>query len=110
MKIAAKLAVLAILVLAMASIAPAGDQVTLTGKIACAHCTLKKPGVTKCQDVLVVTGAQAGEYYITKNAVAEAFGHVCGGMKPAKVTGKVSEKDGRKWIEASKMEEVGGQV
>jgi hypothetical protein len=106
MKIAAKLALLAAFALTLAVAARAGDEVTLTGDVACAHCTLKKPGVTACQDVLVVTGAKAGEYYIAKNAVAEAFGHVCGGRKPARVTGKVVEKDGKKWIEASKMEAV----
>jgi len=50
-------------------------------------------------------GDTTAEYYVEKNDVAKTFGHVCGGEKPAVVTGKVTEKDGKKWISATKMEE-----
>ena len=81
-------------------------EATYTGKIMCAKCTLKKADATECQDVLVVTDAAGAksEYYVTKNDVAKAFGHVCSGENPAVVTGTVTEKDGKKWIEATKME------
>ena len=93
------------LVVGLVAPATAGDE-TLTGKVMCAKCTLKKADAKECQDVLVVkTGDKTAEYYIEKNDVAKAFGHVCGGEKPAVVTGKVTEKDGKKWISATKMEE-----
>jgi hypothetical protein len=34
----------------------------------------------------------------------EKFGEVCTNTTEAKVTGTVSDKDGRKWITASKVE------
>ena len=93
------------LVVGLVAPATAGDE-TLTGKVMCAKCTLKKADAKECQDVLVVkTGDKTAEYYIEKNDVAKAFGHVCGGEKPAVVTGSVTEKDGKKWISPSKMEE-----
>ena len=80
-------------------------EATYTGKVVCAKCTLKKADAKECQDVLVVKdGDKAAEYYVEKNDVAKAFGHVCKDEKPAVVTGKVMEKDGKKWISATKME------
>jgi hypothetical protein len=83
------------------------DEATLTGKIMCAKCTLKKADAKECQDVLVVTDDQGTmkEYYVTKNEVLQKFGHTCSGEKPAVVTGTVSEKDGKMWITPTKMEE-----
>lgn len=93
----------------LAAAAFAADDVTLTGKIMCAKCTLKKADAKACQDVLVVADSQGNqEYYITKNAVAEKFGHVCQSTKSAKVTGAVSEQDGKKWLTPVAMEEVKG--
>lgn len=91
------------LVVGLVASASAGEEKTLSGKVVCAKCTLKKADATKCQDVLVVEGA---EYYVEKNAVSEKFGHVCSSSKAAVVTGAVSEKDGKKWIAPSKMEET----
>ncbi len=85
--------------------ASAADETTLQGNVVCAKCNLKKADAKACQDVLVVAdGANAGEYYIAKNAVSEKYGHVCSGQKAAVVTGQVSEKDGKKWIAPSKMD------
>jgi hypothetical protein len=84
----------------------AASETTLDGSIMCAKCKLKKADAKECQDVLVVKdGDKTTEYYVEKNDVAKAFGHVCGGEKPAVVTGTVTEKDGKKWISATKMEE-----
>ncbi len=100
-----KIGLVLALLIAVASVAAAGDSpVTLTGKIACAKCTLKQGG--PCQDVLVVTGDNAGQYYIAKNAVFDKFGHTCRGEKAATVTGTVMEKDGHKWITATQIELV----
>ncbi len=106
MKMKSKLFVAIALVaaLGLASAAFAAD-VTLTGNVACAKCTLKKADAKECQDVLVVAGANGAttEYYIVKNAVLKDFGHTCTGEKAVTVTGTVSEKDGKKWITPSRM-------
>lgn len=87
----------------------AAEEMTLTGKIMCAKCALKKADAKECQDVLVVTDAkgEAKEYYITKNAVLEKFGHTCKGEQSAVVTGSVAEKDGKTWVTPTKMEKKG---
>jgi len=105
MKTVAKLGLALALVVGLVAVATAADE-TLTGNIMCAKCTLKKADAKECQDVLVVkNGDKTSEYYVEKNDVAKAFGHVCKDEKPAVVTGKVTEKDGKMWITASKMEQ-----
>lgn len=96
------------LVVGLVAAPAAVEETTLSGKIMCAKCTLKKADAKECQDVLVVKGdgEATTEYYIVKNEVAEKFGHTCTGEKPATVTGTVSEKDGKKWIAATKIDEA----
>ena len=96
------LALAAVLALGVA-VADEAKTVTLSGKIACAKCTLKKADAKECQSVLVVTGDNAGEYYLTKNDVT-AKSHVCTGEKPATVTGTIEDKDGKKWLVATKID------
>lgn len=79
------------------------NSITVTGEIKCAMCTLKKADATECQNVLVVEGEPAAEYYLVKNDVVEAYGHVCKGAKPATVTGTVQEKEGKMWLTAQEM-------
>ncbi len=100
----ALLAIVAVLFVATFATA---EEVTLSGKIVCAKCTLKKADAKDCQDVLVVTADDktTKEYYLTKNDVAEKFGHTCKGEKAAVVTGQVAEKDGKTWLTATKIEE-----
>ncbi len=98
--------VLAVLVAQVALAAPP-EPVTVSGDLQCAKCTLKEAGAKSCQDVLVVAGtggAAETRYYLVKNSVAEKAGHVCQGTKSVAVTGTVSEKDGKKWITATKIE------
>jgi hypothetical protein len=103
------LALAGALVVGLVGTAAAADETTLSGSIMCAKCTLKKADAKECQDVLVVKDdkGQTKEYYITKNAVLEKFGHTCKGEQPAVVTGTVAEKEGKTWITPTKMEKKG---
>jgi len=106
MKPLVRLAIAAAIILGVAGATSAAD-ITLTGSVMCAKCTLKKADAKECQDVLVVKGDKdkTTEYYVVKNAVSEKFGHVCTGEKAAVVTGTVAQKDGKTWITPTKMEE-----
>ena len=106
MKTIAKLGLALALVVGFVAAASAGDETTVTGNIMCAKCSLKKADAKDCQDVLVTkdTAGKVTEYYVEKNEVAKAFGHTCRGEKAAMATGTVTEKDGKKWISATKME------
>jgi len=111
MKKTGTIALMVMVAAGLAFLAYAGEQekaVTLSGNIACAHCTLKLEGVKECQDVLVVAGKDGGNYFLAKNDVLDKFGHTCQGQKPAKVTGTVTKKDGKMWLAATKMEKVEG--
>jgi hypothetical protein len=87
-------------------LATAAVEETLNGTLVCAKCALKKADAHECQDVLIVTDTAGAkiEYYITKNDVAEKAGEACTQEIRATVTGTVSEKDGRKWLTASRIE------
>jgi type 1 fimbria pilin len=96
-----------LLALVYCAVAGVADvSVTLEGNIVCAKCTLKVEGVDKCQSVLLVKNAARTDtqYWLARNAVAEAFGDVCTDIKPVTVTGSIEEKDGRKWIVATKID------
>jgi hypothetical protein len=106
MKTIAKVGLAVALVLGLAASVPAGDETTVTGKVMCAKCSLKKADASKCQDVLVskADDGKVTHYYIAKTEAAKAFGHVCQNEKPAVVTGTIEEKDGKTWISPSKMD------
>lgn len=106
MKSLVRAALAAVVILGLAAAASA-ETIVLKGKLACAHCTLKKAGVTSCQDVLVVAGKDGGpatDYWMVKNAVVDKA-HTCKGEKAVTVSGTVEEKDGKKWLTATKVEE-----
>jgi len=114
MRTTSKLALALALVCGLALAAYAAEEkaaeVTLKGDIACAHCTFHAEGVKDCQDALQVTADDGSKemYFLAKNDVLKKFGHTCQGTKSVTVTGAVAEKDGKKWLTASKIEEVKG--
>ena len=103
MKALSRMGVALALVLGLAAVTSAAET-TVKGTLSCAKCQLKK--ADKCQDVVTVTDAQGAttEYWLVKNEAAEKAGHQCTKTAPATVTGEVTEKDGKKWIAASKIE------
>ena len=112
MKTLTRIALAVALVCGLALAVQAGQdkEVTLKGDIACAHCTLKVAGVKSCQDALQVTepGGAKTVYFLAQNDILEKFGHNCQGKKAVTVTGVTSEKDGQKWIAASKIDVTKG--
>ena len=103
MKALSRIGVALALVLGLVAVTTlSAAETTLSGTMKCGKCSLKKS--EKCQDVLVVTDAAgaATEYWVAKNEAAEKAGHQCKGEAKATVTGEVSEKDGMKWITASR--------
>ncbi|HUC44664.1 MAG TPA: DUF6370 family protein [Candidatus Sulfotelmatobacter sp.] len=102
------LALVAVLGLAGLALAQDAKPVTVSGKLTCAKCELHEAGMKDCQNVLVTEqGGKTVNYYVMKNDVAKQFGHACKGSKEATVTGTVSQKDGKTWITATKMEPKG---
>lgn len=90
--------------------AAAGDQaINVAGSVMCGKCTLNKADLKDCQDMLVVKeGGATTEYYLAKNDVLEKFGHTCKGEKKVKAAGTVAEKDGKKWLTLTSIEEMKG--
>ena len=96
----ALLAILSVVTVAV----PAADAVTLEGKILCAKCTLHEEDREECQNVLAVgSGDDIAYYYIKANEKNDEFGMVCEQAQEVRVTGNVSEADGKMWIEASEI-------
>jgi hypothetical protein len=82
---------------------PAAEEVTLNGEMVCAKCVLHES--KQCQNVLKVTeGGAETKYYLAQNKTAkDNHGAVCGATAKATVTGKVSEKAGKKVLTASNI-------
>jgi hypothetical protein len=82
-----------------------GKEVTVTGSITCAKCDLKE--ADKCATVIKgkAKGSDKEEvfYFDDKNG-KDNHKAICQGGKPGKVTGTVTEKDGKKTIEVTKVE------
>ena len=78
---------------------------TLTGKMVCTKCTLHETDA--CANALQVKADdKVTTYYMVDNDVTKAeHKNVCHGPKEGvSVTGVVSEKDGKKWIDVTKIE------
>ena len=88
-------------------IAADSSEVTLSGMMVCAKCVLHE--TKECQNVLQVEkDGKTVNYYLTQNKVSKGFhDSICttSGEKTT-VTGKVSEKDGKETLVASKIEPV----
>jgi hypothetical protein len=79
--------------------ARAAEEKTLEGEMSCAKCNLKI--ADKCEDTLKVGDTL---YLLEEGGKRKTSEHVCSGSAKAKVTGKVEERDGQKFIVASKIE------
>jgi len=81
-------------------------EVKLTGTLMCGKCSLK--ATPKCSNALQVKeGEKDVTYFLDDKGNAESYHEgVCGDGKfeGVAVTGTVSEKDGKKWIKATKVE------
>jgi hypothetical protein len=110
MKIARILAVVAVgSLLSTAGVQAAeqpGQEVTLTGRLACAMCVMKLKEARSCTNVLVVP--QAGKdvvYGLVENQVTHAWDmQACEKAIPVKVTGTLTERGGKPAIAASRIE------
>jgi hypothetical protein len=84
-------------------------EVKLEGTMVCAKCGLKEEGVRRCTNALQVKdGEKIVTYYLNDKGNGEDYHEgLCGGGKKegVKVTGTVDEKDGKKWVKATKVEE-----
>jgi hypothetical protein len=84
-------------------------EVKLEGTLVCAKCGLKDASVKKCTNAIQVKeGDKTVTYYLDDKGNGEDYHEgLCGGGKKegAKVTGTVAEKDGKKWVKATKVEE-----
>jgi hypothetical protein len=105
-----RIALIGAVVCALVLPAAAAER-TLEGTLVCAKCFLKKADAKDCQDVLMVDSANGGktEYYIRKNDVAEKAGESCTAQVKARVTGTVSQEDGKTWLTPSKIDKTVGK-
>ena len=74
-------------------------EVTVSGEVVCGHCTLH--AADAC--CVAIKGAD-GNYLLVKNDESDKFFDKRDKGVKIKVTGTVEEKDGKKWITASKIE------
>jgi hypothetical protein len=81
-------------------------EVTITGSITCAKCDLKV--AEKCATVvkgkLKDTDKEDTVFYFDEKGNKDNHKTICQGAKAGKVTGTVSEKDGKKIITVTKVE------
>ena len=94
---------LAVALVVVAKVAADDKEVTLKGTITCAKCDLDL--VKKCATVIKVSeDGKDVVYYLDDESGKKNHQKIC--KKPTKgsVTGKVSEKDGKKIVTATKVE------
>jgi hypothetical protein len=82
-------------------------EVTITGTMVCAKCTLHE--TKTCQNVVQVTqGTNTVNYYLKHNSVSKAaHDPICGGSsEKVTVTGTVKEKDGKEIMTPTKIDVI----
>jgi hypothetical protein len=80
-------------------------KVTLEGTITCAKCDLKVEGQKACHTVIKVKEDDKDVvYYFDKDSSKKYHEPICKEAKEGKVTGTVSEKDGKKYVKVSKLD------
>jgi hypothetical protein len=91
------------LVACLGWVAAEDKTVTLDGKVCCAKCEL---GKDKTCATVVVTKEKDKEvvYYFDKDSNKKFHKDYCQGSTEAKVTAKVTEKDGKKIITVEKID------
>lgn len=79
------------------------EEVKLDGKVCCAKCELGKEKA--CATVVVVKEKDKEVlYYFDKDSNKKYHKDYCSGSAEAKVVGKVTEKDGKKWVAVEKID------
>ncbi|HVU26834.1 MAG TPA: hypothetical protein VHG71_03765 [Verrucomicrobiae bacterium] len=89
------------------SLAADKKEVTVTGNMVCAKCTLHE--TKSCQNVVqVAQGTNTVNYYLTQNDVSKAaHDPICeGAPEKVTVTGTVKEKGGKKILTPTKIDVV----
>jgi hypothetical protein len=85
-----------------------GKEVTKSGKLVCGKCTLKE--TDECSNVLQVKeDGKTVNYYLDDSGKGEKYHKdICAAKseKDVKVTGTVSEKDKKKYIKVTKLEDA----
>ena len=82
-------------------------EVTITGNMVCAKCTLHE--TKSCQNVVqVMQDGKTVNYYLKQNDVSKAaHDPICGGSsEKVTVTGTVTEKDGKEMMTPTKIDVI----
>jgi hypothetical protein len=85
----------------------ASKDVTITGTMVCAKCTLHE--TKSCQNVVQVSqDGKTVNYYLKQNKVSKAaHDPICGGSsEKVTVTGTVTEKDGKEMMTPTKIDVI----
>jgi len=81
------------------------DEKTLKGTAQCAKCELKDKDFPKCQTVLIVKeDGKEVKYYFDADSEKKHHSDYCKGKHEITVKGKVTEKDGKKWVSVTSIE------
>jgi hypothetical protein len=83
-----------------------GKEVTLKGEVCCGKCALKLEGLKACHVVIKVKdGGKDVIYFFDKESHKKYHDEFCTATKECTVVGKVTEREGKKLVAVSKLEE-----